>query len=59
MAINFPKSVFCGGLISYKSASDSVLQFDGKNWQSLSNMKVARCGAAAVYCEGMCIIRFS
>ena len=46
------KSVFCGGLSSANQASRRVAQFDGKRWKALSSMKVARCGAAALFYEG-------
>ena len=53
VATLFPKSVFCGGLINGDQILNEVIQFDGKNWASLPAMNVVRCGAVAVYWNGM------
>jgi len=52
VATNFPKSVFCGGLNPGDQVSNEVIQFDDKKWVPFPGMNVARCGAAAVYCNG-------
>ena len=53
VATNSPKSAFCGGFGNDDQISNEVIQFDGKNWASLPAMNVARCGAAAVFWNGM------
>ena len=52
MATNFPKTVFCGGIMANNQVSREVVQFDGRRWRSLPSMNTARCGAAAVFFKG-------
>ena len=41
--------MFCGGRDNSNRASNSVIQFNGCKWKTVSSMNEARCGCAAVY----------
>ena len=49
VAVKHGKYMFCGGRDNSNQTSNSVIQFNGSEWKTVSSMNEARCGCAAVY----------
>ena len=49
VAVKHGMYMFCGGRDNSNQTSNSVIQFNGSEWKTVSSMNEARCGCAAVY----------